>query len=771
MAGEYQFSTLKEQLGRLYLWGRGFEDGKLAYVLAQSDKLRDNVLGLLLGTSQLLIDIAGLRKLVDQSRIIAFNPVDKDFDDAACLAIDEDDDPERSSSTSAIRTVPATGIPFTVSEAARPFVLNVLDKFPLADSKLIERLGESNWQRYMTIRATMDQINKHTIFGKEPPRSVFTPYSVFHDSGMGTSMASASHYAASVASHTSFISSQAEEGNSTMRVPPTPPEVALNEPFECFICGHELFKIRNRVDWKWVNMQTRHGIVLNYQYRLHVFADLQPYICTFESCKSEMVKFPTRKLWSEHEFSEHRHSSILHYPFYPTIFDSSQGFEDHLSIGHAYSATSMPFHPILNTAEIKKVEPVEEQSCPLCKVILGKSRRDFAKHVGRHMETIALAALPRAFENDSDESSLDSVADNYTSVRLKNGLPEQGDSGCQDSDLPPKHCPDTLKSSLACLTETSPVEKSKERGRCPNPACNKFFKDLPAHMLTHQERPFKCPIVTCDYHHKGFVRKYDQSRHTLTHFKGTMVCGFCPGVGPAAEKSFNRADVFKRHLTSFHDVERILLLGKNVKSISKNPTGASGKCSICSAAFDGPQEFFEHLDECVLRFIQQDDTLHMKGQHLTPQGHVVMQQGMQEVSNSLQSWNEEEGNEYASTLGINNPVPSRPSEQHQQEKQKIPIQTTSYWSVPEQKDFMNLIAHYGKDWQAIADILKSKTPVMVSVADHILFCLLTQSDGRAKQVENYFHRTLENGDIDLERIAMAREDKAQQGVPMGDLSK
>ena len=56
IAGEYQFGTLKEQLDRLYLWGRGFEDGKLASVLAQSDKLRDNVLGLLSGTSQLLID-------------------------------------------------------------------------------------------------------------------------------------------------------------------------------------------------------------------------------------------------------------------------------------------------------------------------------------------------------------------------------------------------------------------------------------------------------------------------------------------------------------------------------------------------------------------------------------------------------------------------------------------------------------------------------------------------------------------------------------------
>ena len=506
--------------------------------------------------------------------------------------------------TQALGMVPATGIPFTVSEAARPFVLNVLDKFPLADSKLIERLGESNWQRYETIRATMDQITKHTVFGKEPPQSIFTPYSVFHDSGMGTSMASASHYAASVASHTSFISSQVEEGNSTMRVPPTPPEVAINEPFECFLCGHELFKIRNRVDWKWVKLQTRHGILLNHQYRLHVFADLQPYICTFESCKSEMVKFPTRKLWSEHEFSEHRHSSIWHCPLCSTVFHSSRDFEDHLSIDHTYSATSMSFHLMLNAAETTKIEPIEEQPCPLCKVIPRKSRRDFAKHVGRHMETIALAALPRASGDDSDESSLDSVADSYTSVRLENGLLEQGDSGCQDSNSPPKLCTDTLRSSLACLTETSPVEESKEGGRCPNPDCNKFFKNLPAHVLTHlSERPFKCPISTCEYHQIGFARKYDQSRHTLTHFKGTMVCGFCPGVGPAAEKSFNRADVFKRHLTSVHGVERSR--PHNHRKITPNESliDVSNTCSTCLETFQNPQEFYDHLDGCLLRFI------------------------------------------------------------------------------------------------------------------------------------------------------------------------
>jgi hypothetical protein len=51
-------------------------------------------------------------------------------------------------------------------------------------------------------------------------------------------------------------------------------------------------------------------------------------------------------------------------------------------------------------------------------------------------------------------------------------------------------------------------DEAKEKQRCPHHDCGKVFKDLRAHMLTHQtERPEKCPIATCDYHTKGFARK------------------------------------------------------------------------------------------------------------------------------------------------------------------------------------------------------------------------------------------------------------------------
>ena len=166
---------------------------------------------------------------------------------------------------------------------------------------------------------------------------------------------------------------------------------------------------------------------------------------------------------------------------------------------------------------------IVEQKCPLCCSVEWQSLRKFVSHVCRHMEEVALSALPGEIESDSDGS----------------------------------------KSTLS-----EPEDELSGQNRCPLPDCGKVFKDLKAHMNTHQsERPHKCPIKTCEYHTKGYARIYDKKRHTLTHYKGMMVCGFCPRL-PSA--NFNRADVFKRHLTSVHRVSQSLpLTGKRTNPMQK----------------------------------------------------------------------------------------------------------------------------------------------------------------------------------------------------------
>lgn len=156
-------------------------------------------------------------------------------------------------------------------------------------------------------------------------------------------------------------------------------------------------------------------------------------------------------------------------------------------------------------------------------------------------------------------------------------------------------------------------EAIKKKGRCPHPGCGQVLKDLKAHILTHQsERPEKCPILTCEYHTKGFARKYDMDRHTLSHYRGVMVCDFCPGSGYPAQMCFHRTDIFKRHLISAHGVEIVpKCRNRNQTASSMMETNADSlsgsKCSTCTAIFGNSQGFYEHLDRCVLDFVQREE--------------------------------------------------------------------------------------------------------------------------------------------------------------------
>ena len=143
---------------------------------------------------------------------------------------------------------------FNVSTPARTYVSLIRDKFPKAISRLVERLGEANWQRHVVVRDMMErgaetpqvtnEVKKAAVF------SQFGPVSLFQDSGLGTSISAGSQSAPSMASHSSFVSSIAEWEQQSVRVPPTPAAVGEGQHFQCKICFAVQKTIRNRVDWK-----------------------------------------------------------------------------------------------------------------------------------------------------------------------------------------------------------------------------------------------------------------------------------------------------------------------------------------------------------------------------------------------------------------------------------------------------------------------------------------------------------------------------------------
>ncbi|KAI0199316.1 hypothetical protein F4808DRAFT_432770 [Astrocystis sublimbata] len=135
--------------------------------------------------------------------------------------------------------------------------------FPKADNELIDYLGWVTYDRFIK-RSLLRQANECAAMEK----------SVFHDSGMGTSVHTGD-YAETVMSFHHNI------GN-VVRIPPLPEEGKKGLPFSCLACGKQV-RIRSNRSWK-----------------RHLFLDLQPYNCLEPKCRDNLNHLSTRKEWVEH---------------------------------------------------------------------------------------------------------------------------------------------------------------------------------------------------------------------------------------------------------------------------------------------------------------------------------------------------------------------------------------------------------------------------------------------------------------------------------------
>ncbi|RDW56663.1 hypothetical protein BP6252_14049 [Coleophoma cylindrospora] len=295
---------------------------------------------------------------------------------------------------------------FNVSSEAISYVINIRDKFPLADIRLVERLGEANWQRHMSIRNGNWQ--EPNAIPQEAPQYNFHTKSTFDDSGLGTSLPThpsapslslhfneasgvnslptRPYYAPSLSSYVSRVS---DLDAGYFRVPQTPREVSQQRPFTCFICERLVDHIKNRVEWK-----------------LHVFEDIRPYICPFSSCTDALSLFLTRSSWAEHLFEHHFSDTSWGCKYCPATYDNPQEFRMHLSNIHTISSSDER-----QLSERKLSPAMGSAKCPLCLKPAGKTRREYVSHVSKHMESIALGTLPREFggETESDSDYCDSV--------------------------------------------------------------------------------------------------------------------------------------------------------------------------------------------------------------------------------------------------------------------------------------------------------------------------------------------------------------------------
>lgn len=99
----------------------------------------------------------------------------------------------------------------------------------------------------------------------------------------------------------------------------------------------------------------------------------------------------------------------------------------------------------------------------------------------------------------------------------------------------------------------------------------------------------KCPVTTCEYHHRGFLLKEERNKHTMTHFKGDIKCG-CYICRFPGGKVFNDLEQLRSHFREY-------LRGYT-------NSGRKGFiCELCSCQFDG-SDFLKHLDDCIIHTVE-----------------------------------------------------------------------------------------------------------------------------------------------------------------------
>ncbi|KAK3948959.1 hypothetical protein QBC32DRAFT_201193, partial [Pseudoneurospora amorphoporcata] len=186
--------------------------------------------------------------------------------------------------------------------------------------------------------------------------------------------------ARSLASETSYA--QTDINSTELRVP-RPPPGSLHRPFKCPFC-HMIITIDNRHQWK-----------------KHVFRDLQPYNCLDQSCRLPYQQFSRRSQWMEHMRREHWRVWHCSLGCANATFDSAKQLIEHNKSDHAANPDEDGTMALSSVPDISKARG----PCPLCLEVTIANDKIYGKHVGDHLERLALFVLPSVEYGDSSDDN------------------------------------------------------------------------------------------------------------------------------------------------------------------------------------------------------------------------------------------------------------------------------------------------------------------------------------------------------------------------------
>jgi NB-ARC domain len=315
--------------------------------------------------------------------------------------------------------------------------------FPNATLPLRERLGRANWRRRQYLKGleensrpsipfasmaskivtkrikksplreiAVDAFNfQKPVLKKETPatrllpdsRRIFAAPSTRAPSTVGESIFSRptlgdTEAGTSIAETEAFIKQQ------TVPKPPIP--LDSGRSFLCPYCNDEIdvgARLTSKDDWE-----------------DHVFGDLEPYICTYDSCLTAEKTFAARDEWFRHELENHRIMKVWVCQSCVMEFRSSQSFKEHLEQKHESICGPSQVAMMLSLCMKHSEKHLKEDNCPLCAMKL--DLKALKAHVATHMEQLALTSIngdDSSEEDDTDELLSQKFDDNISEGRTK----------------------------------------------------------------------------------------------------------------------------------------------------------------------------------------------------------------------------------------------------------------------------------------------------------------------------------------------------------------
>ena len=202
--------------------------------------------------------------------------------------------------------------------------------------------------------------------------------------------------------------------------------------------------------------------------------------------------------------------------------------------------------------------------CPFCSETIAPGLMPRARHIGRHLEDIALTAIPRSYnewqyyEDSSSATTEKSAARTYgfysctfpscyqrfdKHAQLREHRWNEHQSRSQDP------------SSVWWVPEPSSARDTEFQCDLPGCTAKRFVAQylLNQHTNVHyRNRPWYCPATGCSRgegtNSKGFWQKSTLIWHYLEHLSHRCICPFCPEGGFECLRPYDLV----KHVTTGH---------------------------------------------------------------------------------------------------------------------------------------------------------------------------------------------------------------------------